>query len=110
VTIASAVYGVVRIWRSGCRPTAILAVFVVAIAGYLLLLHAAAFNSLLQVPDPVITGRYLLPLMPLYGAGIALAIGWLPRRIALPVGAVAVVGLTVLQLDALALVFARFYA
>jgi hypothetical protein len=48
--------------------------------------------------------------MPLYGAGIALAVGWLPRRLAAPVGVVALVGLTVVQLDAFALVFARFYA
>jgi hypothetical protein len=109
-TIVSAVYGVTRVWRSGARPGTILAVLAVAVGGYLLLLHAAAFKSLLQLPDPVITGRYLLPLMPLYGAGIALAIGWLPRRVALPIGAVAVAGLTVLQLDALAVLFARFYA
>jgi hypothetical protein len=88
----------------------VLAVCGVAVAGYLLLLHAAAFRSLLSAPDPVITGRYLLPLMPLYGAGIALAVGWLPRRAAVPLGVVALTGLTVLQLDALALLFARFYA
>lgn len=110
VTVASAIFGVVRVWRSGARPAAILGVFAVAVGGYLLLLHAAAFRSLLQISDPVITGRYLLPLMPLYGAGIALAVGWLPRRVALPAGAVAVAGLTVLQLDALALLFTRFYA
>jgi hypothetical protein len=110
VTVASAIVGAVRVWRSGSRPTAVLGVLAVAVGGYLLLLHAAAFNSLLEVPDPVITGRYLLPLMPLYGSGIALAVGWLPRRAAVPLGAVAVVGLTVLQLDALAVLFARFYA
>jgi hypothetical protein len=97
-------------WRSGSRPTTVVAVFAVGVAGYLLLLHAAAFRSLLRVPDPVITGRYLLPLMPLYGAGIALAVGWMPRRAAVPAGVVALAGLTVLQVDALALIFSRFYA
>lgn len=110
VTVISAVAGIAVRWRRGTRPTGILAVFAVTILGYLLLLHAAAFNSLLSSPDPVITGRYLLPLMPLYGAGIALAVGWLPRRAAVPLGVVALTGLTVLQLDALALLFARFYA
>jgi hypothetical protein len=85
-------------------------VLVVAVAGYLLLLHAAAFRSLLSSPDPVITGRYLLPLMPLYGAGIALAVGWLPRRVAVEAGVVMLAGLTVLQVASLALVYARFYA
>jgi hypothetical protein len=82
----------------------------VAVIGYLLLLHAAAFRSLLQGPDPVITGRYLLPLMPLYGAGIALAVSWLPRRAAVSAAVVTLAGLTVLQVGALALVFTRFYA
>jgi len=110
VTIVSAVVGVVRRWRTSSRPTDVLLVLTVAVAGYLLALHAAAFRSLLRVPDPVITGRYLLVLMPLYGAGIAFAVGWLPRRLAVAAGAVALVGLTVLQLDAFALLFARFYA
>jgi Dolichyl-phosphate-mannose-protein mannosyltransferase len=106
----SAAIGLVRRWRAGSRPTDVLAVLGVAVVGYLLLLHAAAFRSLLRVPDPVITGRYLLGLLPLYGVGIAFAVGWLPRRVAVPLGVTVVVGLTVLQLDALALMFARFYA
>ena len=48
--------------------------------------------------------------MPLYGAGIALAVGWLPRRVAGRWAPSSLVGLTVLQVDALALLFARFYA
>ncbi len=109
-TVVSALIGAVRYWRSGSRPADVLVVFAVAVVGYLLLLHAAAFHSLLATPDPVITGRYLLPLISLYGAGIAFAVGWMPRRVAVPLGAVALVGLTVLQLNAFALVFARFYA
>ena len=51
----------------------------IAAVGYLLLIHAVAFRGLLDAPDPAITGRYLLPLIPLYGAGIALAVSWLGR-------------------------------
>jgi hypothetical protein len=110
VTVVSALVGMVLHRPAGRRAGDVLAVLVVAVVGYLLLLHAAAFRSLLHVPDPVITGRYLLGLMPLYGAGIALAVGWLPRRIAVPAGVVVLVGLTVLQVDALALMLTRFYA
>ena len=63
-----------------------------AVVGYLALLHAAAFRSLLTSPDPVITGRYLLPLIPFYGVAIALAVAWLPRRWAPVAGGVAVSG------------------
>ena len=59
--------------------------------GYLALLHAVAFRSLLTSSDPVITGRYLLPLVVLYGLAIALAVAWLPRRWAPVAGGVAVV-------------------
>ena len=52
-------------------------VYAIAAVGYLLLIHAVAFRGLLETPDPAITGRYLLPLIPLYGAGIALAVSWL---------------------------------
>jgi 4-amino-4-deoxy-L-arabinose transferase-like glycosyltransferase len=107
---ASALFAVVRRFRREAPPADVAAVLAVAVIGYLLLLHAAAFRSLLQGPDPVITGRYLLPLMPLYGAGIALAVSWLPRRAAVSAAVVTLAGLTVLQVGALALVFTRFYA
>jgi hypothetical protein len=109
-TAVSAVVGAIARWESGHRSPGVLAVFAVAVLGYLVLLHAVAIRSLLASADPVITGRYLLPLMPLYGAGIAFAVSWMPRRAALGVSTVALVGLTVVQVDALALLFARFYA
>jgi hypothetical protein len=78
--------------------------------GYLAVLHAAAFRSLLTSPDPVITGRYLLPLLPFYGVALALAVAWLPRRWG-PVAAGALVaGVVVLQIAAMGVLFARFYA
>jgi hypothetical protein len=48
--------------------------------------------------------------MPLYGAGIALAVAWLPRRVAEGAGVVVLAGLSVLQVASLALVYSRFYA
>jgi hypothetical protein len=85
-------------------------VYAAAVVGYMALLHAAAFRSLLTSADPVITGRYLIALIPLYGVAIALAVAWLPRRWAPVAGGVAVSGVLVLQLAAMAVLFARFYA
>ena len=78
--------------------------------GYMALLHAVSFRSLLTSPDPVITGRYLLPLLPLYGAAIALAVAWLPRRWAPVAGGAVISGLLLLQLGAMGVLFTRFYA
>jgi 4-amino-4-deoxy-L-arabinose transferase-like glycosyltransferase len=74
-------------------------------------LHAAAFRALLVNPaDPVITGRYLLILVPLYGVAVAAALWALPGRLrALTTGGV-VAALFLLQLSAFGLVVERFYA
>lgn len=82
-----------------------------AVLATLLFLHLIAYRSMLSIPsDPVITGRYLLGLLPLAAIGVAYAVHALPRRFAGAAGG-AVVGLAaVLQIDGLALVLERFYA
>jgi hypothetical protein len=92
------------------RRGGLVLVYAAAAIGYLALLHAAAFRSLLTSPDPVITGRYLLPLLPLYGVAVALAVAWLPRRWAPVAGGAAVSCVLLLQLAAMGVLFARFYA
>jgi hypothetical protein len=110
VILASAIVGLLRRWSDVRRRLDVVAVGLLAPVGYMAVLHATAFRSLLQSPDPVITGRYLLPLLPLYGVIVALAVAWLPRRWG-PVVAGALVGaLVVLQLGAMGVLFARFYA
>ena len=53
----------------------------VAVVGLLALLHAVAYRALVGAPlDPIIAGRYLLPLAALYGVGVALAVR-LARRV-----------------------------
>jgi 4-amino-4-deoxy-L-arabinose transferase-like glycosyltransferase len=73
--------------------------------------HAASFRALLDNPaDPVITGRYLLMLIPLYGVAVAGALQALPGRArALTTGAL-LAALVLLQLSAFGLVVERFYA
>jgi hypothetical protein len=58
----------------------------------------------------VITGRYLLPLMSLYGAGLALALTWLPRRVAAAGGGALLAGLCLWQIGSLGILVERFYA
>jgi hypothetical protein len=104
----------VAIWRrryllAGHAP----AVLVLLVAAVLLILslHAAAFRSLLINPaDPVITGRYLLMLVPLYGLAIAGATTALPGRVRAAAGGAVLAALVLLQLSAFGLVVARFYA
>ncbi|WP_259312656.1 glycosyltransferase family 39 protein [Capillimicrobium parvum] len=86
-------------------------VLLVAAALVILSLHAAAFRSLLVNPaDPVITGRYLLMLVPLYGVAIAGAASALPGRIRAAGTGALLAGLVLLQLSAFGIVVARFYA
>jgi 4-amino-4-deoxy-L-arabinose transferase-like glycosyltransferase len=92
------------------RRLDLVVVYAAAAIGYLALLHAVAFRSLLTSVDPVITGRYLLPLVWVYGLAVALAVAWLPRRLAPVAGGVAISGALLLQLAAIGVLFARFYA
>lgn len=96
--------------RIACAPW-VVAVLAVGALGYLIMLHAVAYSSLLSSSgDPIITGRYLLPLLCLYGVGFALALSWLPRILATVLSGATVAALAVLQLSALAILVERFYA
>jgi hypothetical protein len=111
VTAVAAIVGLVVHRRRLARAPWVLAVLAVGALSCLLMLHAVAYSSLLTEPgDPVITGRYLLPLLALYGVGIALALSWLPRALAAVLTGASVVGLSVLQLSALSILLERFYA
>ncbi len=87
-----------------------LAVALSAALSLVVVLHVLAYRRLLDdATDPLIAGRYALPLFALVGAGVALLVDALPRR-ARPVGAALVVaGLTVVQLTGLGLTAERFY-
>lgn len=111
VTAVAAIVGLIVQRRRLARVPWVIAVLAAGVLGYLLVLHAAAYASLLEVSgDPIITGRYLLPLLALYGVGIALALSWLPRVLSALLSGAVVAGLSVLQLAALAIVLERFYA
>jgi hypothetical protein len=89
----------------------VVAMLVASVAATMALLHAVAYRTITTGGgDPVITGRYLLPLVTLYGVTVALAVHWLPRRLGVAVGGALLAGLTLLQLGALGITVERFYA
>jgi hypothetical protein len=89
----------------------VLVMLVVLVGALLLSLHFAAYRALLIDPgDPVIVGRYILPLMPLFGCAIAFVVASLPRRAGPYVAAALLAGGAILQLAGLGLTAARFYA
>ena len=108
--IGLAIVGLVRGWHAVRGRPAAVGMIAVAIAAYMYVNHVAAYRSLITVGDPVITGRYLVPFMAVYGLAVALAVSWLPRRWAPVAGGVAVGGLCLLAVAAFGITFARYYA
>jgi hypothetical protein len=85
-------------------------VLVTALITLLLALHLAAYRSLADGSGAVITGRYVLPLVALFGAAVGVVINALPRPVALPATAVVVGAGVAMQFVAVGLVLERFYA
>jgi len=85
-------------------------VLALAVIALVLGSHLGAYRAMLTAPgDPVFTGRYLLPLLPLYGIAIATVVAALPRRVGIPVAGALLGGVAVLQLVGTGLVLERFY-
>jgi hypothetical protein len=99
------------------RPRALLAhwpkiVVLVATGGSMLvLLHVASYRALVNGSDnPLIVGRYLLPLTPILGVAIGALVAALPRRCGAVLAVAVTVGLLVLSVGGIALSVERFYA
>ena len=109
--LAAAVVALVRHRRLVRGSADVVVALAAAVVIYLLFAHLAAYRGLVRDPtDPVLTGRYLVPLITLYGPLLALALTALPRRLAPAGAAVALSGLALLQVGALGSVLERFYA
>jgi hypothetical protein len=75
------------------------------------LLHLASYLNLLKDPsDPIFTGRYLLPLISLFGLAVAWVVGALPRRASQMLGGTLLGVGVLMSLAGLGLSAARFYA
>ncbi|HEY2603960.1 MAG TPA: DUF2142 domain-containing protein [Thermoleophilaceae bacterium] len=109
--VAGVVLTVIVRWRSVLRQWDVALVLLAGIVGLIGGLHWAAYHLMLINPgDPILVGRYLLPLIALFGVAVAMVCTALPRRIGPYVGvAVVVLGLA-LELSGLGMTALRFYA
>jgi hypothetical protein len=78
----------------------------------LFFLHYVSYQGLLSNngADPLIVGRYLLPMISLFGLAIAFTVGSLPRRLGQPLAAVILAAAVLLSLAGIGITAARFYA
>jgi hypothetical protein len=109
--LAALVVALAAHWRVVRRESDTAIVLAIAIVALILGLHLAAYRAMLGQPgDPIITGRYFLPLIGLFGTGVALIARTLPPRLgAAFAGAVLAAGVC-LQLTSLGLLVERFHA
>jgi len=85
----------------------VLALFTVCTLG---LLHVAAWQDLSEAGATLMTGRYLLPLVSVFGAAIAFVVAVLPRRLGVALGAAVLASAAALSIGGIALTVVRFDA
>jgi hypothetical protein len=89
--------------------SALLAFFGVVVLSLLAVLHVIEYQSLTGGRGAFIQGRYLLPVMSLFGLAAALVVSRIPVRARGPVVAVLTVGLLALQVIALGTIARTYY-
>jgi 4-amino-4-deoxy-L-arabinose transferase-like glycosyltransferase len=97
-------------WRRLRRAWPMVVVMLSLLLTTVIFLHYTSYEALLQGPDPLIVGRYLLPMISLFGLAIAFTVGALPRRVGPLVGAVILASGVLLSLTSIGITAARFYA
>ena len=99
-------------WRTLWRSLGVLIVLGALLVTNLVFLHYVSYQALLGNggSDPLIVGRYLLPMVSLFGLAIAFTVGSLPRRAGAVLGAVVIAAGVLLSLTGLGMTLGRFYA
>ena len=95
-----------RGWR---RETATIAFLLLAALGLLGGLHATEYRIMSDQATPLIQGRYLLPLLPLFGVAAAATVALFSGKRRIAGAAVLIGGLVALQILSLGMVLERFY-
>jgi Predicted membrane protein (DUF2142) len=101
---------VVARWRTVVANWPIVVLCLTFFIGLMALLHIVSYSSLRTSPDVVITGRYLLPAIALYGVAAAWVCSSLPRSIGRPVAGVLLGLAALLAVAGVGLSLSRFYA
>jgi len=111
LAMAAGLAGLAWMRRSATRGAwPVLVVLGVAIVSLVGLLHIVAYRAMLSNPsDPVIAGRYFLPLAPIGASAVAYVLSALPRRVFPWAAGVVVGGFLLLAIAGLALTATRFY-
>ena len=99
-------------WRQLLRAWPIVVLLLSLLVVTVGLLHYVSYVALLGNggSDPLIVGRYLLPLVALFGLAITFTVSSLPRVLRAPAGAVVLASGVLLSLTALGITMTRFYA
>ncbi len=95
-----------ELWRQRHVAIGVAAITLALIA----LLHLVSYLALLGSPDPLIVGRYLLPLVAVFALAAAFVATSLPRRLGPLLAALLLGAAVALQLGGLGMVALRFYA
>jgi hypothetical protein len=97
-------------WRTVVANWPVVVLCTTFFAGLMALLHIVSYSSLRTSPDVVITGRYLLPAVALYGLAAAWVCSSLPRRAGLALAGVLLGLAALLAVGGVGLSMSRFYA
>ena len=101
---------IVTRWHTVLARSREVAVCVVFFLGLMSLLHVVSYMNLRGSTDPVLTGRYLLPAVALYGCAIAWVVSSLPRRLGVALAGILLGVALLLAVGGVGLSLDRFYA
>ena len=97
-------------WRTLVANWPVVVLCTTYFGGLMALLHIVSYSSLRLGPDVVITGRYMLPAVALYGVAAAWVCSSLPRRLGLPLAGILLGLAALLAVGGVGLSMSRFYA
>ncbi len=103
---------VVTSWRAMLRAWPTVMVLLALLVTTVFFLHYVSYRALTGDggSDPLIVGRYLLPMVSLFGLAIAFTLGRMPRRVGPLLGGAVLAAGVILSLAGIGITVVRFYA